>query len=384
MTNILILTEPGDYHAIAVAEALQRKGAIATLWATADFPTRSEESVLFDDAARGRLHIRGPQLELLDPAFDVVWRRRPAYVLDTGSLHPADRAFADGECSLFRRSLFRLLAPSARWVNPLDAAARAASKLLQHAAAAGIGLQLPKTLFSNSPREIRAFLAQPGETVYKPLSPVGWKDDTADFLPYTALVTEKSLVADPILRQTPGIYQKLVPKAYEIRATVMGERVFAAKLLSQDTAKGKLDWRASYDELRFEPIELPPAVMEQCRGLLEELGLVFGCFDFIVTPDGTHVFLEVNEMGQFLFVERYCGLPLLDAFAEFLLQGRVDFDWTAGAVTVRYGDPAFEAAANARAEEFQRSHVGAREALIDETSPAPSAGRRTRRPRASA
>ena len=288
-------------------------------------------------------------------------------MLDQHLLHPADRAFADRECGIFRRSLFRLLAPAAFWVNPVEAAANAGSKLVQHAAAVKLGLSMPSTLFSNSPREIRAFLALPGETVYKPLSPIGWKNETSEFTPYTALVTEDSLVDVAVLRQTPGIYQKLVPKAYELRVTVMGQRVFAAKVLSQQTQKGKLDWRQSYDELRLEPTDVPAAVADQCKALLEELGLVFGCFDIVVTPAGEHVFLEINEMGQFLFVERYCGLPLLDAFAEFLLQGCTGFEWCAEAVAVRYGDPNFEAAAAARAEEFQSSHVSPSEdGLVDE------------------
>ena len=58
----------------------------------------------------------------------------------------------------------------------------------------------------------------------------------------------------------------------------------------------------------------------------------------IVTPEGEHVFLEVNQMGQFLFLERYAGVPLLDAFAEFLFQARPDFDWEEGKVKVRYAD----------------------------------------------
>jgi hypothetical protein len=190
---------------------------------------------------------------------------------------------------------------------------------------------------------------------------------TSEFAPYTALVTEDTLVEAGILRQTPGIYQKLVPKAHELRVTVMGQRAFAAKVLSQQTEKGKLDWRQSYDELQFEPTDLPTGVAEQCENLLEELGLVFGCFDLVVTPAGEHVLLEINEMGQFLFVERYCGLPLLDAFAEFLLQGCIDFEWSADAVAVRYGDPEFEAAVAARAEEFQSSHViTADDCLVDE------------------
>jgi hypothetical protein len=71
---------------------------------------------------------------------------------------------------------------------------------------------------------------------------------------------------------------------------------------------------------------------------MRRLGIVFGCLDFIVTPEGRHVFLEVNQAGQFLFVEEYCGLPWLDAFSEFLLQGRVDFEWNESSAAVRFAD----------------------------------------------
>jgi glutathione synthase/RimK-type ligase-like ATP-grasp enzyme len=364
--RILIVTEADDFHATAVAEALDRKGAAVTLWATSDFPTRSDESVSFDPDGRRTVRIRGGGLDLLNPAFDVVWRRRPTYVLDRGALHPADCAFAENECSMFRRSLYRLLSADAFWVNPMDGAARAGSKILQHEAAGKVGLTMPETVFTNSPREIREFLSRPGATVYKPLSPAGWKDGESQFMPYTVLLTEESLVADDVLRQTPGIFQKLVPKAYELRVTVIGRQALAAKVHSQETAKGKLDWRRSYDELRFERTCLPPAVAERCLALLGELGLVFGCFDFVVTPAGEHVFLEVNEMGQFLFLERHCGLPLLDAFAEFLLQGRPDFEWCEAGVTLRYGDAEFETVARARATAFRAAHVASPGGLTDE------------------
>lgn len=104
----------------------------------------------------------------------------------------------------------------------------------------------------------------------------------------------------------------------------------------------------------------------QCFTLLDELGLVFGCFDFVVTPSEDHVFLEVNEMGQFLFLERYCGLPLLDAFSEFLLQGRVDFEWNADEVQIRYTDSQFAAAVESRYAEFMEAHVRRPAALVQE------------------
>jgi hypothetical protein len=87
----------------------------------------------------------------------------------------------------------------------------------------------------------------------------------------------------------------------------------------------------------MEPYQLPGHLAEQCSSLLKKLGLVFGCFDFIVTPTGDYIFLEVNEMGQFLFVEDYSGLPLLDAFTEFLIQG-VDFAWDAERISIHHSD----------------------------------------------
>jgi glutathione synthase/RimK-type ligase-like ATP-grasp enzyme len=364
--SILILTEGDDIHAIAVAEALERKGAEVTLWATSDFPTRSDESVHFGANGTKDVRVRGTDLDLVNPGFDVVWRRRPTYLLDRASLHPADQPFADAECGMFRRSMLRLLAPAAFWVNAPEGAARAGSKMLQHEAAAEVGLTMPETLFTNSPEEIRQFLAVGRQIIYKPLSGGGWKTKDSQFLSYTAVVTEENLIADHVLRQTPGIFQVLVPKAYELRVTVIGERVLAAKVLSQQTEKGKLDWRQSYDELQFEPTCLPRNVEDQCCALLDTLGLVFGCFDFIVTPEGKYIFLEVNEMGQFLFVERYCGLPLLDAFSEFLLQGSIDFWWDPEDIHVRYTDAEFESAALARSTKFQSSHCSVPESLENE------------------
>lgn len=340
MTNrVLILSEPGDGHAIAVAEAIARKGGTATLWFTSDFPQMAQETVVFAGNEPSIL-ISGPDFDLLELPFTSVWRRRPSYVLNNDAMHPADLEFADRECAIFRRSLMTLLHRSGGfWVNNPDAAIRASSKMLQHSEAANAGFRMPTTVFTNDPNEIRRFLrSMGGRVVYKPFRAVSWQDEDTAWMPFTAIVTEADLVSDELLLSVPGIYQELVPKAYELRVTAMGKRLFAARILSQSTVSGKLDWRMAYDELTIETCELPPQVEQLCVDLMTSLGLVFGCFDFIVTPDQEHVFLEINEMGQFLFVERYTAQPLIDAFSEFLLQGRIDFDWSAAAATIRYED----------------------------------------------
>jgi biotin carboxylase len=43
-----------------------------------------------------------------------------------------------------------------------------------------------------------------------------------------------------------------------------------------------------------------------------------GALDFLVTPEGEWVFLEVNPNGQWAFVEQATGLPIAAAIADAL------------------------------------------------------------------
>jgi hypothetical protein len=51
---------------------------------------------------------------------------------------------------------------------------------------------------------------------------------------------------------------------------------------------------------------------------MDRLGLVYGAIDLRRTPEGEHVFLEVNTAGEFLFVQERTGLPIAEAVADWL------------------------------------------------------------------
>ena len=53
-----------------------------------------------------------------------------------------------------------------------------------------------------------------------------------------------------------------------------------------------------------------------------EEGSHMGAVDFRVTPEGEHVFLEVNPAGQFLFIENATGMKIADTLAGHLASAR--------------------------------------------------------------
>jgi len=356
MKKILIATVPDDFHAVVVAQALRHKGAEAILWQSSDFPYQARETVLFEPRQRS-FRIENIALDEQSNQFSAVWLRRPDIEWGQSPLSPEDHQFAHLQCRFFRRGLLTSLVAGTFCVNPLEAFYRCEAKLTQCQAALEVGLKLPPTACTNDPEIVRDMIGKHGRVVYKTFHPGFWYEDDAALAIWTAEISESGLVADHLLQAVPGIYQALIPKIWDLRVTMIGDRLFAVKILSQQTRRGTLDWRrASADgDLRLEPVEIAPEIAEQCRALLERLGLVFGCIDFVVTPEGETLFLEINQAGQFLFVERLSGLPLLDAMVELLLQGRPDFDWRPESAEVRLAD--FQGSARKQQAELIHRHA---------------------------
>jgi D-alanine-D-alanine ligase-like ATP-grasp enzyme len=52
---------------------------------------------------------------------------------------------------------------------------------------------------------------------------------------------------------------------------------------------------------------------------MQRMNLCFGSLDFIVTPEGEHVFLEVNPVGQFGWIVEQTGLAIYERLADLLI-----------------------------------------------------------------
>lgn len=329
--KFLIPTEPDDTHAILVKLALEKMGHHVRFLFMADHPTKQKNSVFIDND-NYRWKSADKYNSVLDNDYDVVWWRRARKpYLPKESTHPDDYRFVIRENHSFYESLANNMAPDAWWINPKDSAIRANSKLLQLNLATQCGMKIPATLCSNDPKDIRYFLLK-HETegvVYKPLCSNVWFDETHVKIAYTSRIKFLDLPGNKLLQLAPGIFQKEVKKKYELRITCFGDYIVAAKLNSQVHQEGIVDWRAIPEgKMRIEPYSLPVDLEDKIRQFMYRLGIVFGSFDFIVTPDDDYVFLEVNEQGQFLWIEEFNpGFKMLDIFVNFLINQSEKFVW---------------------------------------------------------
>jgi glutathione synthase/RimK-type ligase-like ATP-grasp enzyme len=145
-----------------------------------------------------------------------------------------------------------------------------------------------------------------------------------EYVFYTSKIESASLadVPEEAFIQTVSFVQNYIEKLFELRITVVKDRIFACKIDSQilDEDKGKIDWRQGYDYgLKHEIYDLPQQIKDQCLMFLQRLGLNFGCFDFVVTPTGEYVFLECNPNGQWLWIELETGMKISEAISEVLV-----------------------------------------------------------------
>jgi glutathione synthase/RimK-type ligase-like ATP-grasp enzyme len=142
---------------------------------------------------------------------------------------------------------------------------------------------------------------------------------------FTTEMTAEHLADLEGLDLCPMTFQEKVRKAVELRVTVVGRQAFAAEIASPEVVGAEIDWRRRGEEAkeRWKVHALPALVEERIHGFMDRLGLNYGALDFILTPDGRYVFLEVNPSGEFSWLLVWPGLPIAEALADTLL-GRVE------------------------------------------------------------
>ncbi|MBW4614194.1 MAG: MvdD family ATP-grasp ribosomal peptide maturase [Desmonostoc vinosum HA7617-LM4] len=320
--TVLIITHSEDNESIAlVAQAIAEQGGKAFRFDTDRFPTEVQLDVYYGKNSERLILVDGEQKLDLNEVSSV-WYRRIAI----GAKIPQtmDKQMRQASMQESRVTIQGMITSIRGFhLDSLPSIRLAENKQLQLQVAREIGLDTPLTLTTNNPVAVKQF-AQECEhgIVTKMLSSFAIYDKQGqEQVVFTNPVTPEDLNNLDGLRYCPMTFQEKVPKALELRTTIVGKRIFTAAVDSQALQKAHHDWRRQGIALldAWKPYQLPQDVEEKLLKLMAHFGLNYGAIDIIVTPDDRYIFLEVNPVGEFFWLERCPGLPIAGAIAELLL-----------------------------------------------------------------
>ncbi|HYX52538.1 MAG TPA: hypothetical protein VE783_03750 [Candidatus Limnocylindrales bacterium] len=300
--KIIVLAHPNDNHTAPLKWALEQAGYKVICWSGPGWQNNQQASIYFDGRTRLRLG------EHSVDEGDVVWIRRPQPPVSHPNTAEPDKKFAEGEYRWFNWSVLYLLSElPVRCVNPYDASRHINNKSVQLLMAAASGMLVPQTLMSNEPAAVREYLRAPRqEAICKAFFPHIWqKSEGGMAVTETFKLKEEQLPEDDeVLTYAPAIYQDLVDKEFDVRMVLLGETVYS---YSVRTPKGALDWRqdAGQGQVKVKTIETPPDVEHAVLRFAKKAGISFGSLDFAIDRQGRWWFLEINEEGQFLWLDEF-------------------------------------------------------------------------------
>lgn len=322
--TVLVVTSDIDFTADAVVAQFKRmENARVVRFDLADFPSDLKFAVN-EFCGRRYLEVRGREVDL--SSLSAVWYRRPTPFSYPGPKHKPVERESLAQATHLIAGILR--STTCLWVNRPEFDLVAGFKVHQLSIARKVGLKTPRTLITNNPASVRAVMNSKTKLVYKLLHgalvmPGGD--------PATLLTTPVSSEWDDRLehvRQSPCMFQEYVDKRAEVRVTVIGRTVFPVTILSQSKDATSIDWRATgSSDLPYGPYERPPdSVLLAMRMLMDRLNIAFAAFDFIIDTLGNWVFLELNSVGQYQWLEEELGLPLSASMARLLAGGASELD----------------------------------------------------------
>lgn len=241
-----------------------------------------------------------------------IYYRAPIYLHDTYKPNLAfDKQLYRSQWTAFLRNLS--IFENAKWMNnPIDTF-RAENKMLQLKYAKNIGFKCPSTLLLNSIEDV--VLSNDNNYIMKSLDTVLLRQDNKEAFVYSNVMTCDELKKSEFSIAPVVIQEYLYPKI-DLRVTVVGEEVYAAKIEKNGVGIDG-DWRKEKDNVDFIVVELPKEIVNKCVQIVRDLGLSFGGID-LINYNGEYYFIEVNPTGEWAWLVNKAGLEIDNGICNYL------------------------------------------------------------------
>jgi glutathione synthase/RimK-type ligase-like ATP-grasp enzyme len=235
-----------------------------------------------------------------------------------GDYSEGEKKYIATQRSIHVNSCIKYLSSILPTVNTPGANHACLSKVLQLDVAQRVGLKVPNSFVGGSFEKCNINFNS--QLCIKPLEGVHLKEGSKSYAHYAELLEDISKESLKTLELCPAIIQSYIPKEYELRITVVGSKIFPCKIESQKSRIGNIDWRHhDWANTPHYRVDLPRDIEVKILLLMGSLELSYGAIDMIF--DGNeYYFLEINSMGQWLWIEDFTEMPISQAMAELLCQ----------------------------------------------------------------
>jgi glutathione synthase/RimK-type ligase-like ATP-grasp enzyme len=266
----------------------------------------------------GKCHKKKSVIDL--SAIKSVWNRRRGDIDPPHDLRHGHRLFVKDEVVATLNGL-ETLTGKARWMNNHWADVSSNNALMQFQSAKKANLRIPKTLITQDEESAKRFIAVNGSgTIVKQIGKNAlFKYEISPI--YTSRIENKHHQHFHTLENCPTLLQERIHCEVELRITVVGENIFCAATEPNAHSENTPDIRQNNGlaTTSFYPWCLPESVKRSILMLMRQLGLVFGAIDMMLSRDGEYVFIELNNAGQWGWIENQTGLPITEAIANWLI-----------------------------------------------------------------
>ncbi len=317
MTKVLVVTNKTDLTADFIIKKLKEKGVDFYRFNTEEITASVSLSLNFDTESYLINDLESNSTFDLNGFTSVYYRRPELPVLNFPDLSGGEVHFLKNEILYTLEGVYKIL-KDRYWISPLYSIREAENKIYQLILAKSLGFAIPNSLITNVYENCQSFFTENSNScIIKPIKSGLVEDHKNSKVVFTNKVDEKDLNREQI-ESCPQFFQKCIAKNGDIRATVVGDKVFATLIHSQEFNETMTDWRKGEMRLKHTKIELPIELEEKCIILLRKLGLKFGAIDFVLDKNNNYTFLEINPNGQWAWIEKQTGYDISGEIVNLL------------------------------------------------------------------
>ncbi len=317
MKSVLIISGTGDAHAEHMREILAYKEIPHLLFLTNNYPFESQ--LTFDFYNNYVLTFEDRQI-VINTDWSI-WNRR---IFPPNFPKDFPENLEDMVIEESKRTLQGLMVTHKGLIvnNPFNNY-RANNKIEQLQHARKRGLKVPDTIITNDTVKAKEFYQKHnGNIIFKMQKlPIIKDENEVHKTIMTTRVLPEHLDNFRRVENSPCFFQELIEKEYEIRITVIGEKLFPIAIYSQSSEISRDDFRRyDFEKVKYGLVEIPQNISKKVVDLTYSYKLHYAGIDLIYTPKGEYIFLEINPNGQYLWTEEMSGVKITDFFADYLAQ----------------------------------------------------------------